>query len=178
MITLKQWMEIVNYRITEGSQYTWECYGPNAYTLDSWNGDHDGYSMSIIFDTKTQVVYEVQAHDYAGDRAYRMINPDFFKKHKKETKRRDCNLNEAWEYVDYVNLEMDEDWIEKATAIVNGEEYDQGVLVPVDFTDEELLKYMMMAHERNMTFNDFVSEALANIIELHKQGKLDVTTNS
>jgi len=43
MITLKQWMEVVNYRITEGSQFQWECYGSHAYTLDSWNGDIDGH---------------------------------------------------------------------------------------------------------------------------------------
>jgi hypothetical protein len=43
------------------------------------------------------------------------------------------------------------------------------VLVPIDFTDQELLKYMKMAHERNMTFNDFVNEALARIVEQHKE---------
>jgi hypothetical protein len=169
MITLKQWMEIIDYKITEGSKFTWDCYGPNAYTLDSWNGEHDGYSLAIIFDTDTQVVYEVQAHDYSNDRAYRMINPEYYKKYKKESKRRDCPLNEAWEFVDYTDLEVDDDFTEKATAIVNGQEYDTGVLVPIDFTDEELLKYMKMAHERNMTFNDFVNEALARIVEKHKE---------
>jgi hypothetical protein len=174
MITLKQWMEVVNYRITEGSQFQWECYGSHAYTLDSWNGDIDGHSLSIIFDTLTQEVYEVQAHDYSNNRAYRMINPLFLKKYKKEAKRRDCSRTEAWDDVDYTDLEVEEDFIEKATAIVAGLEYDTGVMVPVDFTDEELLKYMKLAHERNMTFNDFVNLALAEAIELHKQGKLNV----
>jgi hypothetical protein len=169
MITLKQWMEIVNYRITEGSKFTWDCYGHNAHTLDSWNGEHNGHSLSIIFDTETQVVYEVQAHDYANNRAYRMINPLYFKKYKKESKRRDCSLNEAWEDVEYTDLEVEQDYIDKATAIVNGVEYDTGVLVPIDFTDEELLKYMKMAHERNVTFNDFVNSVLAEFIELHKE---------
>lgn len=174
MITLKQWMEIVNYRITEGSHFQWECYGPHAYTLDSWDGEQDGHSLSVIFDTNTQEVYEVQAHDYTNNRAYRLINPDYHKKYKKEAKHRDCSMTEAWDEVEYTDLEMDEDFIEKATAIVDGEDYDTGIMVPVDFTDSELLKYMTMAHERNMTFNDFVNQALAEAIELHKQGKLDV----
>ena len=72
MITLKEWMELVDYRITEGSEYCWQCYGPDAYSLDSWNGDQNGYSFCIIFDNKTQVVYEVQAHDYVHNRAYRL----------------------------------------------------------------------------------------------------------
>ena len=87
MITMKEWMELVNYRITEGSDYCWQCYGPNAYHLDSWNGDQDGHSFTIVFDTKNQTVYEVQAHDYLHQRAYRMINEEFRKKNKKEAKK-------------------------------------------------------------------------------------------
>jgi len=160
MITLKEWMEIVNYRITEGSAYGWQCYGHDAYMLDSWNGEHDGHSFSIIFDTKTQVVYEVQAHDYVHNRAYRMINEDFRKKNKKEARRRAVNKDEAWDDVRYVDLDVDDDFIQKCLAIRAGEDYDTRVLVPIDFTDQELLAYMKLAHERDITFNQFVEETL------------------
>jgi hypothetical protein len=169
MITLKQWMELVDYRITEGSDYGWSCYGHNVYALDSWNGDQDGHSFTIIFDTKTQEVYEVQAHDYVNQRAYRMINPNYAPKQMMESADRGVNDREAWDDVDYVDLETDEDWIEKATAIAAGEDYDTRVSVPVDFTDDELLKYMMLAHERDMTFNQFIEEALRSAIEEHKR---------
>ena len=56
MITMKEWMELVSYRITEGSDFGWQCYGSNVYQLDSWNGDQDGHSFSIIFDTRDQTV--------------------------------------------------------------------------------------------------------------------------
>lgn len=77
MITIKQFMETCGYRITEGSDFGWDCYGHNAYRLDSWNGDQDGHTVSIVFDTQTQVVYEVEAFDYSRERAYRMINPEY-----------------------------------------------------------------------------------------------------
>ena len=160
MITLKEWMEIVNYRITEGSAYGWQCYGHDAYMLDSWNGEQDGHSFTIIFDTKTQVVYEAQAHDYVHNRAYRMINEDFRKKNKKEARRRAVNKDEAWDDVRYVDLDVDDDFIQKCLAIRAGEDYDTRVLVPIDFTDQELLAYMKLAHERDITFNQFVEEAL------------------
>jgi len=165
MISMKEWMELVDYKITEGSDYGWSCYGPNAYTLDSWNGDHDGHSFSITFDTKTQEVFEVMAHDYKHGRAYRMINPDYAKKHKKECKRKDVNLNEAWEDVDYVDLDVEDDFIQKCLAIKAGEDYDTRVMMPVNFTDAELLTYMKMAHEQDMTFNEFVEKALRRVIE-------------
>jgi hypothetical protein len=165
MITMKEWMDLVNYRITEGSDYGWQCYGSNVYCLDSWNGEQDGHSFTIIFDTKDQTVYEVQAHDYVHQRAYRMINPDFAKKHRKESKRRDVDLDEAWDNVNYTDLEVDDDFFQKSLAIAAGEDYDTRVSVPVDFSDEELLQYMKMAHERDMTFNAFVTEALTEAIK-------------
>jgi len=172
MISIKQWMEICNYRITEGSDYQWQCFGYNAYRLDSWNGDQEGHTISILFDTKTQEVYQVEAFDYARERAYRMTNPDYKKEFDSECEDREI-LDCAWERddgtpVNYVDLDVDEDFIEKATAIINDEDYDTRVRVPVDFTDDELLTYMKMAHDRDMTFNQFVEEALRATIEQYR----------
>jgi DNA-binding PucR family transcriptional regulator len=174
MINLKEWMELVDYKITEGSDYGWGCYGPNSFTLDSWNGVHGkgGYSFSIVFSTKSQKIYEVSMCDYTNDRAYRMINPKFQEKHRKEAESRNVNLNEAWDDVDYVELDVLDDFIQKALAIRAGESYDTRVQVQVDFSDEDLLQYMKLAHERDMTFNEFVEEALRDAIEAVEDGRL------
>lgn len=160
MITLKEWMEVVEYRVTEGSTFCWQCYGENAYALDSWNGEHEGHSFTIIFDTKTQVVYEVQSHDYKNQRAYRLINPDFKSEREIESADRKVPLDQAWDEVDYVDLEADDDWIQKALAIAAGENYDTRVSIPIDLPEAELMVLFKMAHERDMTFNDFVEQVL------------------
>jgi hypothetical protein len=174
MITIKEWMELTDYKITEGSDYGWDCYGPYSYTLDSWNGVHGkgGYSFSIVFSTKSQKVYEVSMCDYTNNRAYRMINPKFQKKHATEAEIRNVNLNEAWDEVNYIDLDVDDDFIQKALAIRAGEDYDTRVQVPVDFSDEDLLKYMKMAHDRDMTFNEFIEEALRHALEEVNAGRL------
>ena len=136
--------------------------------LDSWNGDQNGSSFTIIFDTNTQEVFEMQAHDYKNQRAYRLINPNYAPKRMIEVAGRGAD-DTAWENVEYVDLETNEDFFEKATAIFNGVPYDTRVQMPVDFTDEELLKYMKAAHEKDMTFNQFVEEALRHSInEYHR----------
>ena len=162
---MKEWMELVGYRITEGSDYMWQCYGSNAYALDSWNGEQDGHSFTVIFDTRDQTVYEVQAHDYVHNRAYRMINEDFQKKNRKEAKKRDIDKDNAWNDVNYVDLDVDDDFIQKCLAIRAGEDYDTRVSVPMEFSDEELLTYMKLAHERDITFNQLVEQALREAIE-------------
>ena len=63
-------------------------------------------------------------------------------------------------------------FIQKALAIRAGEYYDTRVQVPVDFSDEELLQYMKLAHERDMTFNELVEEALRHAIAEVEAGRL------
>ena len=174
MITMKEWMELVDYKITEGSEYMWSCYGPNAYTLDSWNGVHGegGYSFSIVFSTKSQKVYEVSMCDYTNNRAYRMINPKNVEKHRKEAESKSVLANQAWDDVDYIDLDVVDDFIQKALAIRAGEDYDTRVQVEVDFSDEDLLQYMKLAHQRDMTFNELVEEALRHAITEVEAGRL------
>jgi hypothetical protein len=164
---MKEWMELVDYRITEGSTYDWSCYGPNAYALDSWNGVHGkgGYSFSIVFSTKSQKVYEVSMCDYTNDRAYRMINPKFQEKHRKEALARNVDLNEAWDECDYVDLEIVDDFIQKALAIRAGEDYSTDVSVPIDLPDDLLMFAFKAAHEKNMTFNDFMNQMLRDFVD-------------
>lgn len=148
MITLKEWMEVVDYRITEGSDYN--GFG-GAYALSSWNGEQNGFSFEIIFDQKTQVVYQVEVCDYKNGRPYRLINSD----HK------DTNIDEtAWDDVKWIDLESDDDWIQKALAIKAGDDYDTRVSIPIDLPEEELMVLFKMAHEADMTFNNYVEQAL------------------
>jgi hypothetical protein len=148
MISLKEWMEVANYRITEGGDYF--AYG-GAYALTSWSGDQDGYSIEIIFSPRTQEVYEVQACDYKHNRAYRLVHGDY----------RDEKLNdEAWDDTKWIDLESDDDWIQKALSIVAGEDYDTRVTIPIDLPETELMVLFKAAHDADMTFNDFVEKIL------------------
>jgi hypothetical protein len=149
MLTLKEWMELVDYRITEGGDYN--LFSDNAYALSSWNGDQDGYSMEIIFDTKTQVVYCAEACDYKHQRAYRLFHPDY---------KNVDQIKEAWDTVEWCDLEVDDDFIQKSLSIVAGEDYDTRVTIPIDLPDHELMSIFKMAHEADMTFNDFVEKIL------------------
>lgn len=163
MITLREFMETVDYRITEGDSYGWQCYGYDAYQLSAWNGIHGkgGWSANIVFDTKDQTVFEVEVCDYTNDRAYRMINSDYKTSYNNEVKTRGEFANMAWDNVDFTDLELEDDWLDKATAIVNGEvEYDTRISIPLDLPEKDLMVLFKMAHEADMTFNDYVEKLL------------------
>jgi hypothetical protein len=156
MISLKQWMELVDYRITEGSDY--HLNGENLFSLTSWNGRQSdgGYSMEIVFDQKTQDVYVVEACDYSNNRAYRLINPDIDDVEHDKT---------AWDDTEWTDLDVADDFVEKATAIIAGEDYDTRVQIQLDIPNDLLFKLMTMAHEADMTLNEFIVKILQDVMD-------------
>jgi hypothetical protein len=168
MITLKEWMEATGFRITEGSDYGWNCYGDNSYRLDSWNGEQDGHSASIVFDTRTHEVYEVSVCDYTRNRAYRLINPEYLEANKAEARNNEVEFREAWDDVNYTDLEVNEDMMAKIIAIFNEEDYDTRVEVPLDLDDDLLFALMKQAHERDITLNQMVEQVLTAAIQHHQ----------
>ena len=165
MLDMKEWMELVDYKITEGDNYGWSCFGPNSYQLSSWNGIHDkgGYAFNIVFSTKSHKVYSVEVCDFTNDRAYRMINPEYDKKHEKEAEKRGVD-NMAWDDVEFIDLEVDEDFIQKALAIKAGEDYSTDISVPIDLPDGLLLEAALNAHRQDITLNEYINNALREMI--------------
>ena len=151
MLDLREFMELVNYKITEGSAYYTNV--PGLYMLSSWNGEQEGYSFNIAYNPDNQRVYLVEAHDFKNQRAYRLIDPALGVD------------NVAWEGVNYVDLESDDDFFQKALAIKAGEDYDTRVVIPLDFPKDELLVLFQLAHEADMTFNDYVEKVVRDYVD-------------
>lgn len=167
MITLKNFLETVNYKITGGSDYGWACYGPNARYLDC---DESGrYSINCIFDNVDQTIYSVEAWDYVNEREYRWIHPDYVEQLKAESVKRGCDFDTSTDDKKFIDLEVEEDMLTKMSAICQGIDYDTRISVPIDLPDEELLKFMILAHERDMKFNDLVELALREAIESRRE---------
>jgi hypothetical protein len=154
-------METIDYKVTDGSEYLWQCFGDNAYKLGS-NGS--GYTINITFDTLSQRVYEMEAHDFANHRSYRLIDPDFVQAYRDEAVSKNLRPEEAYDDVDFVTLECDEDILEKAQALVRGETYDTRVQVPITLGDDEIFVLMKLAHEQDITLNELVENMLEQCI--------------
>ena len=133
-----------------------------------------GYSFSIVFSTKSQKVYEVSMCDYTNDRAYRMINPKNVEKHRKEAEHKSVLANQAWDDVDYVDLEVADDFFQKALAIKAGEDYSTDISVPIDLPDDLLLFAFKAAHAENMTFNAWMNQMLRDFVDKVDKGQYNI----
>ena len=166
MITIENFLNTVGHRISGGSEYQWECFGSNARYLDSEFPDR--YCASIVFDAQTQVVYEATVCDYSANRAYRWLNPNFKSEFENEVLTRGSQ-DQAWDTVGYTDLDVTEDWLGKAGAIVTGQNYDTRVSVPLEMSDDEMLRLMTMAHEQDITLNQLVEQILTVAIQAQKE---------
>ena len=155
MLNLREFMELVDYKITEGSDYYTNIKG--LYMLSSWNGEQDGYGFDIAYDPNNdQRVYLIHAHDYKNNRAYRLIDPAV---------EMDAI---AWDGVNYIDLESDDDFLQKALAIKAGQDYDTRIVIPLDFPKDELMVLFQLAHEADMTFNDYVEKVVREFIDIQE----------
>lgn len=160
MITLDQFTLLSTNSEISSERYLWESYGKFSHLIESWNNSPDGYSMSIIFDLRDKTVYETSVSDYKNSRAYRMINPDYAVAYRAEALARGVEANQAWDGVEFTDLELDDDFLEKATAIINGQEYDTSIMVQFDLDQRELDLLLMIAQEQNKTLDELVNDIL------------------
>jgi hypothetical protein len=157
------------HQITGGSDYGWDCYGSNTWSIDYTSKYAHGY---VIFDTVTQKVYEVNVSpafrvkdtDEPEPKPYRYIDPDFRVSYETEAKDRLVDADQAWDDVKWVDLETEEDFIDKASKMFVGQIFDTRVVVPVDLDSDTMLKLAMEAHNRDITLNQMVEELLRELI--------------
>ena len=167
--------EALDHKITGGSDYQWNCY-PDGRYLDY---ESDFAHVSVLYSTLDQTVYqaEVSVKREAWDedkKPYRWLNPDYKDALYKESKKRKVDPDIAWDDVKWIDLEMAEDFLEKATAIFNGEEYDTRVKIEFDLDDSSILKLATEAHKRDITLNKMIEIILQEVIDSHRvNGTLD-----
>ena len=166
MITLKQFLQAIQHGINSGHHFDWQCYGISAYFMEVQAGPGDeSNSASIVFDLDNKEVYEASVYDYANHRAYRILNTahDVFR--KEECNKRAVSTAQAWPGIDYTDLEVEEDFLEKMTAIMLNLEYNTDVLVSLEIDQERLYQLMLMAHDADLTLNQYTNKILRAAFE-------------
>lgn len=104
-ITIKDFVTAVNFQISEGFKYGWNCYGPNSYGI-GWQEKRNSnwISAGLVYDSENQQVYELSVWDEINNKVYRWINPKFINKVKKEYKERKLKYKNAIDSIEYEDL--------------------------------------------------------------------------
>lgn len=95
---LESYLDKIQYRITGGSEFWWDCYGPNAWSIE-------GHNTDAVFDRVTQMVYEVSLTCNDG-KCYKWVDPDFVDRYVQESKNRGFD---PWIAYDDVSFHVEND---------------------------------------------------------------------
>lgn len=159
MTKLHEFLNAIGYEIHDKFIVDNSVFGDAVCEITHSN---ENCHLTCQFDVVTQEVFDITAEDFLGKRYYRWTAEDF-----KDTKQDKT----TWTGAEFYELEVVEDILEKAEAMVEGWEYDARVIVPFDITDEQFAEFALAAHKLDITFNQFVERAVRAAIEKHKLQK-------
>jgi hypothetical protein len=163
MIMLKEIMEAFDYKVSGGAEYLWKCF-PNARYIEF---ESEYAYVNILISTVNQTVYEAVVDIKTNDEiVYRWFNPEYIDAYKKEYASRSITMD-----LDYQDVIVFEDFLEKATAIFNGDSsFDTRISMPIDIEDDVFLILAKVAHEKDITFNQYIQELIESDL-INKFGK-------
>ena len=162
MNTLTNFLKAIDFKITDSTDYYWDCYGSDVRSMDS-------YVLGVtectaIFTKNGGEIRELTMHDYENRRSYRWTDPKFEQARKDEALSIPVDDTEAYDGVHFIELEVIEDMFEKMEAVTRGEEYDTRITIPIDMTDKEFLEVARAAHALDITINAFFAMAIKEAI--------------
>jgi hypothetical protein len=107
---IKEMIEATKFKVSDGSEYLWSCYGNNARFMDFGDED-DAVTASCVFDTKTQEVYEVSL--VVNMKAIRWINPKYLNALQSEYVARELDIGLFIDDIPYIDCTSKEEFLEK-----------------------------------------------------------------
>jgi hypothetical protein len=155
-----QFMQVINYQVDDGGKAEWGIF-PDAHYYDHL-GEYG--SFGITFSTKTLEVLDLTLNsETAYDKnhnpvAYRWINPLYKTAYMAELEGSGCEE-------DFVDLDVELDIMEKATAVLANQDFDRRVIIPLELDDDILMALFKEAHKRDITFNQLITEILRKAVE-------------
>lgn len=130
---------------------------------DSWE---DSYVLdfefkfgigSVYFNQTSGDVYMIQvSSNQENDSEYKWINPDYEK---------DCDEYHLKNGIRVLSLD---DFVDRVEYIMSGEKIEEWANVEIQLTTEEFNTLSMLAHQKNITFNQLVNKILEDYIENKK----------
>jgi len=136
-----------------------DVYGKTAISLEVYGLNSS--RLLCVYDIVSQEVLEIMAEDHFAGRTYLWQVED--------VKSHELNRFRNVKLGNIVELETEEDILEKSEAIFNGVPYDNRIVIPLNITDAEFVTYAKAAHQLDITLNQFFEKAISSMIDKLKE---------
>lgn len=86
---IQNYLEVLDYKISDGSKFLWNCFGENCYILTWRETEYDWeYTSSVYFDTITKEVYMMELFDEKENKCHYWLNSKFIDAYEQDCIRR------------------------------------------------------------------------------------------
>ena len=160
---ITEFLDAIQYNITNISEFTWNCYGSGTIWIDSNKGTR--FDVSANFSNTTKEIREITLHDYKLNNSYRWTDPKFKEARHIESFKKNVDDKVAYGVIKFIDVEVSEDILEKITDAYNDVEYNDKIIIPLDISDKDFLLFAKAAHNLDITFNQFVEKAIKEAVE-------------
>lgn len=160
MITIKDFMECVEYKITLADQ---DQQDRMTLAWDDMNPElNNARSVSITFNFLDQTVQGMDVIDGVNKLSFRWENVSIGDKF--------IGMPSLWVHKSFTHtaILLEEDILEKARAVFLNEPYDARALISFELPDDDVLKLMQQAKMKDLTLNDYIERLLQNEINGQK----------
>jgi hypothetical protein len=98
-------MKAAMHRVAGGSEYCWQCFGPNARWMEFADIEDQEFA-DAVYDCKTNRVYQINIHipGSSDNRCVTWIDPEYEHAYVDESRRRNVNPHQAWDNVMYTTI--------------------------------------------------------------------------
>jgi hypothetical protein len=162
---LKKILKLFDYRISEGSEFLWDCFGPNARYLDFNGPDSMQNSVGVVYDTITTKVYQIDFCCESVDDVYTWVDPEYEVAHHRECTARNVErTNQCYSKQSFLTMALD---------AYHGRVPDTDLALDIDLnlSAGDVHQLHLMSVEKGITFDELVNEALAQEITILKNKK-------
>ena len=163
MIFLNEIIRATNYSNIKPDKYCWDSFGKfaNLTYIEVENASEE--ILSFIYDYRTQEVFLI--HLSTDDTThYQWVSKNHFEKYNEECIKRGYDVNKVYDDSDivYINVDDETQILQQISSIF--ENITANNLSNLDFVldDDLILPLAKMAHERDITLNQLITEIISN----------------
>lgn len=170
-MNLHEFFTLFNYKITDGSEFLWKCFGDHARSIELSNDNVVGL---VVFSKLTQEIFQAEVYNETAAIAYRWMSPVNRDAYRSECTTRNVSFSEAWDGCDFIDVETPEAFMKKAQNLIDGEKPDECDEVEIKLSNDEIVALSLEAHKRNITLNEMMNVALREMLDKIESGEITI----
>lgn len=162
---IEDMLPLIDYKISEGTDYLWPCFGENCRQLHFLDVQGRDFG-ELVHNRAGDILFIAFTYiDNSKYTAYHWVDPAYREAYSKECETRHIDTNRYDSANLSIELEVEQDALSKISAIYRLEPFDKRILISVDLPEKTIAALTFMAQLNNRSIDDEVCHLLSEYLK-------------